>query len=80
MFSQIILAAIFPMILLASIVPEQHSGIQSYKVQKSIINKFNSNGFQVRGRLMCGDQPAGNVRVKLVKIIERKFLTLISKI
>jgi hypothetical protein len=35
----------------SGLIPEQHSGIQSYKV---------------RGRLLCGEQPASNVRVKLV--------------
>ncbi|KAI6184096.1 hypothetical protein M3Y97_00559800 [Aphelenchoides bicaudatus] len=34
-----------------SIIPEQHTGIQSYKV---------------RGKLLCGSEPAANVRVKLV--------------
>uniref|UniRef100_A0A915ENV7 Uncharacterized protein n=1 Tax=Ditylenchus dipsaci TaxID=166011 RepID=A0A915ENV7_9BILA len=35
----------------ASIIPQQHTGIQSYRV---------------RGKLLCGDQPASGVRVKLV--------------
>uniref|UniRef100_A0A914WFK1 Uncharacterized protein n=1 Tax=Plectus sambesii TaxID=2011161 RepID=A0A914WFK1_9BILA len=35
----------------ASIIPEQHTGVQSYKV---------------KGVLYCGDQPASNVKVLLV--------------
>jgi len=35
----------------AGLFPEQHTGIQSYKV---------------RGQLKCGDSPAANVRVKLI--------------
>ncbi|KAI3412108.1 hypothetical protein GPALN_002150 [Globodera pallida] len=37
--------------IFASIIPQQHSGIQSYRV---------------KGRLMCADLPAANVRVKLI--------------
>lgn len=41
----------FALAVSASIIPEQHTGIQSYKV---------------RGKLLCGASPAANVRVKLV--------------
>ncbi|KAI6188438.1 hypothetical protein M3Y98_00355000 [Aphelenchoides besseyi] len=36
---------------LSAIIPEQHSGIQS---------------FRVTGKLLCGTQPASNVQVKLI--------------
>ena len=46
----VLLALVGPLAL-AGIIPEQHTGVQSY---------------HVKGRLLCGDQPAAEVRVKLV--------------
>ncbi|CAD6193116.1 unnamed protein product [Caenorhabditis auriculariae] len=51
MLKTILLSAAFVAVLLAVDIPEQHTGRQNYKVS---------------GTLMCGSEPAKNVRVKLV--------------
>uniref|UniRef100_A0AC35FEZ8 Uncharacterized protein n=1 Tax=Panagrolaimus sp. PS1159 TaxID=55785 RepID=A0AC35FEZ8_9BILA len=47
----IVFSLAFISLAYSSIIAEQHTGIQSYRV---------------KGRLRCGDKPAANVRVKLV--------------